>query len=548
MAVWWLYQVVKRYRWVMFVCFLAISGWIGYWLARTAVPQREAAEVLGKPAGEVSRVVIDDEVKFRSGERASGFRSDDEALMAGALVGQRALIFKDRAAMERFLAKLGDRVKLLGRIDALNALHVGFLDPAELAALLDGDEELAMIYPAAVPNPKPGAIQDGVLGVGDDLLRLLGITGDNSKWGKGVKVAILDTGVSSHPAFGSRISSITLVPMSKDLADWSGHGTAVASMVIGRGQLTPGVAPGADILSIRIADDQGESNSMLIARGIVAAVDGGADIINISLGSYGDSGLVRNAIDYAKEAGVVIVASAGNEGLDHLAYPAANQGVIAVGAVDARGTTLEFSNGGDSLAASAPGYQVNAAWTGSEAVGFTGTSASAPILAGAIAAAMSSNGSVQMNAWQASQLVLSKLNDGGAPGWDPEQGGGTLDMSRVINANTRGIYDAAVASNHLLMPTAQVPYPQLQVVIQNRGTEMLLNAGVEVTTPFGTMPMNITTLPVNEIRTFTFPLPAAAWNSTGAIQIDSRVTLSGGQNDSKPSNNRRVESYSPPDN
>jgi len=88
LAVWWLYQVVKRYRWVMFVCFLAISGWIGYWLARTAVPQREAAEVIGKPAGEVSRVVIDDEVRFRSGERAPGFRSDDEALMAGALVGQ----------------------------------------------------------------------------------------------------------------------------------------------------------------------------------------------------------------------------------------------------------------------------------------------------------------------------------------------------------------------------------------------------------------------------------------------------------------------------
>ncbi|MCF7676373.1 MAG: S8 family serine peptidase [Akkermansiaceae bacterium] len=284
---------------------------------------------------------------------------------------------------------------------------------------------------------------------------------------------------------------------------------------------------------------------MLIAQGIVAAVDGGAGIINISLGSYGDSGLVRNAIKYANEAGVVIVAAAGNEGLDRLAFPAGNEGVIAVGAVDGRGTTLEFSNGGESLAASTPGYQVNAAWTGGEAVGFTGTSASAPIMAGAIAAAMSSDGTVRMTASQAAQLVLSRLDDGGAPGWDPVQGGGTLDMGRVMNANTPGIYDAAVASNYLVLPTEEVPYPQLQVVVQNRGTEMLVNAGVVVTTPFGTMPMNITTLPVNEIRTFTIPLPAALWGISGTVEFASTVTLSGGQADSNPSNNRRVESYSP---
>ncbi|MCF7732264.1 MAG: S8 family serine peptidase [Akkermansiaceae bacterium] len=536
---------MKRHRWLFFLGFLALAGWGGYWLAWTAVPRQPVGGNRGVDNGAGARAVVDEEVRFRTGVRQPGFRSDDEALAAGALPGQRALMFKDRAAMERFLAKLGDGVRLLGRIDALNALHVGFLDPAALAALLDGDEEQAMIFPAYVPNPKPGEVQDGVMGVGGELLRLLGITGDNSKWGTGVRVAILDTGVSAHPAFGSRISSIMLVPMSADPADWNGHGTAVASMVIGNSRLTPGVAPGAEVLSIRIADDQGESNSMLIAQGIVAAVDGGAGIINISLGSYGDSGLVRNAIKYANEAGVVIVAAAGNEGLDRLAFPAGNEGVIAVGAVDGRGTTLEFSNGGESLAASTPGYQVNAAWTGGEAVGFTGTSASAPIMAGAIAAAMSSDGTVRMTASQAAQLVLSRLDDGGAPGWDPVQGGGTLDMGRVMNANTPGIYDAAVASNYLVLPTEEVPYPQLQVVVQNRGTEMLVNAGVVVTTPFGTMPMNITTLPVNEIRTFTIPLPAALWGISGTVEFASTVTLSGGQADSNPSNNRRVESYSP---
>lgn len=519
---------------------------IGYWLAGTAMPKQAArAEKSQATAGKTTAEPVDEEVKFRVGERGPGYRADRDARDAGALQGQRALIFKDRESLERFLAKLGDRVKLLGRLDALNVLHVGFLDPADLAALLNGDEELAMIFPANVPNPKPGVIQDGVKSVGSDLLRLLGISGDNSAWGKGVKVAILDTGVSSHSAFGSRISSLNLVPLAANLSDWNGHGTAVASLVIGRGQLTPGVAPGAEILSIRIADDAGGSNSMLIARGIVAAVDAGASIINISLGSYGDSGLVRNAIEYANTAGVVIVASAGNEGLDHLAYPAANSGVIAVGAVDARGTQLAFSNAGATLAASAPGLEVNTAWTGDQAVGFTGTSASAPIVTAAIAAAMSSNGTVQRNAWQAANLVLSKLDDGGAPGPDPLLGGGTIDLGRVMNASTAGIYDAAVASNYFLPPTNETPYPQLQVVIQNRGTEMLLNAGVEVVTVNGTTPLNITTLAPDQIRTFTIPLPAASWDGTQSLGFDTTVRLSGGQIDANLSNNRRVESFAP---
>jgi hypothetical protein len=304
------------------------------------------------------------------------------------------------------------------------------------------------------------------------------------------------------------------------------------------------VAPSAEILSIRIADDDGNSNSMLIAKGIVAAVDAGAGLINISLGSYGDSSLVRNAIDYANKAGVVIIASAGNEGLDHLAYPAANQGVIAVGAVDARGTPLAFSNSGDSLAVAAPGLDVNAAWTGDKAVWFTGTSASAPVVTAAIAAAMSWNGSIERSTWEAANLVMAKLDDGGAPGDDPVLGGGTVNLGRVMNANTAGIYDAAVASNYFIEPTAETPYPQLQVVIQNRGTEMLVNAGVEVITPNGSTPLNITTLAPDEIRTFTIPLPAATWNGD-ALEFDTTVTLTGSQIDSNPSNNRRVESYSP---
>lgn len=519
---------------------------VGYWLARSAEPVRPGAAVLAGPpvAGGGEPEVA---VAFRHGDRA-GFRSDDEALKAGGLPGQRGLVFKDKEALERFLVKAAGRLRILGRIDALNALQVGFLNPDVLAGLLDGTEEQSMIFPAYVPNPKPAITQNGVVGVGDQLLSVLGITSDNSNWGKGVLVAVLDTGVSPNSAFGSTITSLNLVPLPADLADWNGHGTAVASLIIGKDALTPGVAPGADILSVRIADDLGQSNTMLIAKGIVAAVDAGANPINISLGGSGDSPIVRNAIDYANKAGVVIVASAGNDGFGQLAFPAGNAGVIAVGAVDAMGTAMAFSNNGKTLAAAAPGYIINAAWTGDQAVGFTGTSASAPIMTGAIAAAMTSGGQKLLNAGDAANLVLSHLDDVGAPGADAATGGGTVDVGRVMQANTPGIYDAAVASNFVIPPSAEVPYPQLQVVIQNRGTEMLVNAAVQVNSPAGTVPLNITTLMPNAIQTFTLPLPIANWNAAVPLQFDSSVRLGGGQTDSNPSNNRRVDSYVQPAN
>ena len=526
-----------------------LTAVLGYWLARTAMPagapQSKAMVHVARASGSTQPGL---DPNFRSGERVAAFRSDREALDAGALPGQRALVFKDRDALERFLLRAGKQVKILGRIDALNALHVGFLNPEVLASLLDGDAERSLIFPANLPNPKPDIVQNGVVGVGADLLHVVGITGDNSNWGKGVLIAILDTGVSSHPAFSSKITSINLIPLPADLADWNGHGTAVASLIIGRDRLTPGVAPAADILSIRIADDLGQSNSMLIAQGIIQAVDAGARIINISLGGDGDSALVRNALAYANNAGAVIIAAAGNGGLDHLDFPAANDGVIAVGAVDAKGTPMAFSNSGKALAAAAPGFEVNAAWTGDQAVGFTGTSASAPIMDAAIAAAMSPGGSVHRSAMDAAALVLSKLDDVGAPGPDAATGGGTLDMGRVMNASTAGIYDAAIASNYVIAPTAEVPYPQLQVVIQNRGTEMLVNAGVLVKSPGGSVPLNITTLRPDAIQTFTLPLPSASWNSTAPLQFDSSVWLSGSQVDSNPPNNRRVDIYVPGNN
>lgn len=537
---------VMRSRFLIIALGLGVTGLAGYWLARTAVPETaDVGKRKERNAAPRTHIVPDEEgPKFRRGERPAVFRSDDEALEKGAIPGQRALVFKDRDALERFLAKAGDAVRVLGRLDALNALHVSLLDPSLLADLLDGTEETSLIFPVLLPDPAAVGVQAGAMPFGNRLLEWLGISGDNSAWGTGVKVAVLDTGVSAHSSFLSAITSLNLVAMAANLADWNGHGTAVASLISGADRRTPGVAPGSDILSIRIADDTGFSNSFLLAQGIMAAVDAGVPLINISMGSLGDSALVRNAVAYAREAGVLIIAPSGNDGSNRLSYPAAYEGVISVGGVDANANHLLFSNSGNSLSLAAPGYDVNAAWPGDKAIGFTGTSASAPVVTGSIAALMTHGPGAPLTANQAVQLLMGNLNDGGAPGADSHLGGGFIDVGRAMNSGTAGIQDAAVAS-HWVVPGENGAQPTLQVVVQNRGTATLVNTGVTVDSGFGVRNFNLTTLAPGAIQVVEVPLPPGALASGDELRFSSSVAVSGGQRDFNPANDSRADVHVP---
>lgn len=521
------------------------AGLLGYWLATTAAPRQSVRKKPAPTDVVAARPPAIAEVgpRFRRETRAPVLWRDDEAAAAGAIAGQRILVFKDKAALEEFLKRAGDKLLVLGRLDALNALRIAFSGDSDLASLLAGKAESSLIYPVNLPTPGDASAQPGAVALGAGLLDWLGITGDNSAWGKGVTVAVLDTGVAASSGFGSRISSLNLVEMLADGTAQSGHGTAVASMIIGRNSLTPGVAPGVDILSIRIANDAGESDSYLLAQGIVAAVDAGVSLINVSMGSVGDSALVRNAIEYARAAGTLIIAAAGNNGLKRLSYPAANSGVIAVGAVDALGNHLAFSNSGSQVAIAAPGFGVNAAWAGDQAASVSGTSFSAPIVTGAIAALMSQPGVAKLSPQQAQALLFAYLNDGGEAGNDVALGGGTPDIGRVLNGRKPGIYDAALASQRFIPADAAHPYGQIEIMVQNRGTETLINTGVRISTPNGVVNSNITSLPVNGVKTLRVPVPRKA--SGGPLAYNSEVQLSGGRTDSKPSNDRRAEIYGP---
>jgi hypothetical protein len=256
---------------------------------------------------------------------------------------------------------------------------------------------------------------------GDRALQFLGVDGDNSTWGNNVTIAILDSGVYPHEALsGININQIDLVQTPEDpQADYTGHGTAVAD-------IAHIVAPSSDLLSIRVLDSDGVGDTFNVAQGIIAAVDHGADIINLSLGSYGDSIVLRDAVNYATTKGVAIVAATGNDGIEQVSYPAAYDGVIGVTAVDASGQFADFSNYGDTVDFGAPGVGVYTAWDLDSERSFSGTSAASPFVAGAIAAALSRNPGFTTE--QAVQNVQQSARDTGESGQDPLTGFGVLQL------------------------------------------------------------------------------------------------------------------------
>ncbi len=518
--------------WGVLLLVVALGLLAGNWLGREAATPR--VDNKARDSEDRRRIgPLDDSPPTRpkTADRPDdGRRAFDPDAPPGALPGQRWVTFDSAEAMRRFLASLdGTGIAVLGRLDALNTLRLGVLDADALASLLDGSEETGYIFPAEIPGQ--GTVQNGAVGFGSQFLSWLGADGDRSNWGKGVTVAVLDTGVIGDSMFANRVRSTNLVDLPGDLSSINNHGTAVASLIASE----LGLAPDSSILSYRIARDDGTSDTYLIAEAVLAATDAGADIINISLGSSSRSTLLANAIRYATDAGVMVVASTGNNGIDQVSYPAAFDNVIGVGAVDARGEHLDFSNSGD-VSIVAPGLALTSASTDGTQVNFSGTSASAPVVAGAIAAVMTQEGISASAAWQ---LIQANANEAGAPGNDIDYGAGIVDVGRTLNSDVSGIRDVAIAANHIT--TDAQGNPMVQVTVENRGTSRIVNAPVSVTTPLGVSQLNVTTLAPGDIQTFELPLGAVFEE----VRIDSSVGLSGGIVDQNPANNRRVDSVAP---
>ncbi|MGV1004199.1 MAG: S8 family serine peptidase [Candidatus Nanopelagicales bacterium] len=240
-----------------------------------------------------------------------------------------------------------------------------------------------------------------------------------SSLGNGVVVAVLDTGVDSKVAdlAGRVLPELDMLPDVAPSPDSNGHGTFVASIIAAAhdGTGIAGVAPGATILPVAALDEMGYGDVETVARGIIAAADAGAKVINMSLGGPDRDKVLDSACDYAHARGVVLVAAAGNsrkEG-NRVQYPAASPNVIAVGSVDQSGNVSYFSNTGKYIDIAAPGEGIYGTTPRGKSESMDGTSAAAPHVSGAIALAAAVNPGLSADDL-VSAVVGSAVNPAGA--------------------------------------------------------------------------------------------------------------------------------------
>jgi subtilisin family serine protease len=266
-----------------------------------------------------------------------------------------------------------------------------------------------------------------------------------SATGQGVLVAVLDTGVdATHPDLSSSISTQGYDFLDEDsdptdaadgidqdndglVDEGAGHGTHLAGII-------HAVAPGAMILPIRVLNSEGSGTSVAVARGIRYAMAKGARVINLSLGLDVTPSVIKDAIQDAWSSDVVVVASAGNRGIedsDH--YPARQSEVLAVAATDVQDLKADFSNYGSNIGVCAPGVGILSTFLNHGYAVWSGTSMSTPMVAGAAALRIDSSPGADaddiVDAIEDSSLELEFDGED----YDGKMGRGRLDLAALVD-------------------------------------------------------------------------------------------------------------------
>ncbi|MFF4843867.1 type VII secretion-associated serine protease mycosin [Streptomyces collinus] len=281
--------------------------------------------------------------------------------------------------------------------------------------------------------------------------------------GKGVKVAVIDTGVDTanpqltHAVDASRGANY-LPPKDgkgqpiergnkQGTTDTVGHGTRVAGIIAARptkGTGFVGLAPEATIIPIKQNDAEGHGTSDTLAKAINHAVAAGAQVINISqdtANAVAPGGPLQNAVDEALKHKIVVVASAGNDGIDgnsKRTYPASYPGVLAVAASDRNNEKAPFSQAGDWVGVAAPGVDMISTVPKGGHCSDNGTSFSAPYVAGVAALIKAKHPQ-----WTAQEVTaqIEQTAERSITGHDRLVGWGVVDPVRALTEDDHPIED-----------------------------------------------------------------------------------------------------------
>jgi thermitase len=210
--------------------------------------------------------------------------------------------------------------------------------------------------------------------------------------GRGVKVALIDSGIDlTHTAFAGHLAPASEwkdfvdndnIPQEVGSGHGFGHGTGVAGVILQ-------VAPNATILPIRVLESDGTGDLDDVVAAVDWAIQKGAKVINLSLGSDTDLKALNDLLKLLNQSNTVAIASAGNNSQNNIEYPARHGAdVIGVGSVDKYDVKSSFSAYGKTLDVMAPGEFVYTAYPNGQIAYWNGTSFAAPMVTGAVALAM----------------------------------------------------------------------------------------------------------------------------------------------------------------
>jgi subtilisin family serine protease len=338
----------------------------------------------------------------------------------------------NRARLEAQLSARG--LSLGGRIPHTRvfAVHTRGKSPAAAIRALAHEWDVA----AAVPNHVVHALEmpnDPYFETGASYLEAIRLpeAWDVTHGSAGFIIAVVDTGVAPVADLSAQLlPGRTFVPGGTDTRDDSliGHGTSVAGIAAATTNNGIGIAGGAwdaRVLPVKVLNAQGNGSVLQVAAGIVWAVDDGARVVNLSLGSPSGALGLCDAVNYADSRGALVVAAAGNSGTGTRYFPAACPGAVAVSATDSNGDFAYFSTFGPQVDLAAPGVDViSTSNDGSYDYG-SGTSLAAPMVSAVAALVMA-----QHPDWSPGRVAAQleeTAQDRGPAGHDQYYGHGLLD-------------------------------------------------------------------------------------------------------------------------
>jgi subtilisin family serine protease len=370
---------------------------------------------------------------------------------------------------------------------------------------------------------------------------------NGSGGGSSVLVAVVDTGVvPGHADLTGQVTSganyVVFDAPTAMTADGNGHGTHVTGIIAAlanNGIGVTGAAPGVSILPVKVLDDTGSGSTLSVAGGIAYAVQSGAKIISLSLGGTQANKSLQDAVAGAISAGVVVVAAAGNDGLNEAFYPAQYPGVISVGATNSSNVRASWSNFGGTLSVVAPGVGIVSTWKDGGYLSLDGTSMATPYVSAEAALLLKAN-----PGWTPAQVksrIEQTATDLGTVGRDDNYGWGLINPVKALTATVaslspvRGSVDGGASvtiSGSNFTQVSAVRFGGVDAASHTVSSSSSITAvapahaagsvDVTVTTPLGT---------ATQLNAFTFESPilsvTSALPGSGSTSGGTSVTISG---------------------